>query len=173
MASRQTKLLVLALGALLLALITALTLLRARSESGATRPTSAGDARRPAPDTPRGVMWDAWHAAMTNDRETVRAALHAPSDADRAAADALTELLIAEAAFARQLRHTWPLSPTSRDGAGTWFIEGGDAAVLTARRIHRPRRAQRHRADARRRSATHAHRRRVEDRHRRPRAAPG
>lgn len=87
---------------------------------------------RPPRETPRRLMWDLWHAAMTGDRDAVRAAFHAPSAAEQRAADAMAELLIAEAAFARQLRHTWPLSPTSRDGAGTWFSEGGDAALLIA-----------------------------------------
>lgn len=88
---------------------------------------------RPAAGTPRGVIWDLWHAAMADDRDTVRAAFHATTEAERRAADALAELLVAEARFARQLRHTWPMSPTSRDGAGTWFGEAGDTALFAAR----------------------------------------
>ena len=88
---------------------------------------------RPAAGTPRGVMWDVWHAAMNDDRDGVRAAMLATNDVERGAADALAELLVAEARFARQLQHTWPMSPTSRDGAGTWFGEGADAGLLTAR----------------------------------------
>src|SRR5687767_2142679 len=133
MAARRTKLLVLALAGLVLALITVLALLRARSAPGGSATPPTGDARRPAAGTPRGVMWDVWHAAMTGDRDAVRAAFHATGDAEERAADAMAELLVAEAAFARQLQHTWPVSPTSRDGAGTWFGEGGDAAILMAR----------------------------------------
>jgi hypothetical protein len=97
----------------------------------ASRTTAAPP--RPAADTPRGVMWDVWHAAMDGDRERVRAAMLADTDADKSAADAVAELLLAEAAFARQLQHTWPMSPTSRDGAGTWFGEGSDAGLLAVR----------------------------------------
>ena len=88
---------------------------------------------RPAADSPRGVIWDLWHAAVDNDPQRVRAALLAVSEPEQRTADALAELLCAEAAFARQLQHTWPMSPTSRDGAGTWFGEGGDIGLLTAR----------------------------------------
>ena len=93
----------------------------------------SGTTLRPPADTPRGVLWDLWHAAMRDDRDAVRAAFHATTDAERRAADALADLLVAESRFARQLRRTWPVSPTSRDGAGTWFGEGGDAATFAAR----------------------------------------
>ena len=88
---------------------------------------------RPAADSPRGVIWDIWHAAIDNDRERVRAALLTTTEPEESAADSLAELLTAEAAFARQLQHTWPMSPVSRDGGGTWFGEGGDTGLLTAR----------------------------------------
>jgi hypothetical protein len=117
------------IAALLIAVIVRYTL-----KSGGSGPnTSVKVPPRPAADSPRGVLWDLWHAAMDNDRERVRAALLTTTDAHQQTADALAKLLTAEAAFARQLQHTWPLSPTSRDGGGTWFGEGGDTGLLTAR----------------------------------------
>src|SRR5688572_22403841 len=100
MAAPRTKLLVLAFAAfvlvLALALVTVLTLLRPRSapggSGGATIPT--GDARRPAAGSPRGMMWDVWHAAMRGDRDAVRAAFHASGEAEERAADAMAELLL-------------------------------------------------------------------------------
>ena len=98
-----------------------------------SKPVATSEVGRPPRDTPRGVMWDVWQAAMHDDRDGVRAAMVATNDAEQRAADALADLLVAEARFVRQLQHTWPMSPTSRDGAGTWFGEGSDAALLVAR----------------------------------------
>jgi hypothetical protein len=123
----KPKLLATVIAAALVVAIVAVVVVRNRS-----RAASVADAR-PSEDAPRGAVWNVWQAALKGDRDAIRPLLHTATAQEEAAADAMADLYVAEAAFAKQLRRTWPVSPVSRAGGGTTFGETAEADLFSAR----------------------------------------